>query len=268
MAALARAAPRGARLLAQTTPRTSQSLSLAYSLNTPHPPSLARQLSSTASRGTIIPYVISREPRGERVSDVYSRLLQERIVFLNGPVEDALSSVVVAQLLFLEAESSAPISLYINSPGGSVTAGMAIYDTMQFVHCPVHTIVVGQASSMASLILAGGEPGHRSALAHSSIMIHQPSGGAGGQASDISIQANEILRIREKMFDLYADHCKFRDEDRETARKRFAQVLDRDHYLTPEGAIGQGIIDHVLKKRPSAMASTEGEGGIKGTNAP
>ncbi|BGP01042.1 hypothetical protein JCM10021v2_004734 [Rhodotorula toruloides] len=244
MAALARAAPRGARLLAQTTPRTSQSLSLAYSLNTPHPPSLARQLSSTASRGTIIPYVISRE------------------------VEDALSSVVVAQLLFLEAESSAPISLYINSPGGSVTAGMAIYDTMQFVHCPVHTIVVGQASSMASLILAGGEPGHRSALAHSSIMIHQPSGGAGGQASDISIQANEILRIREKMFDLYADHCKFRDEDRETARKRFAQVLDRDHYLTPEGAIGQGIIDHVLKKRPSAMASTEGEGGIKGTNAP
>ncbi|BGP33324.1 hypothetical protein JCM10296v2_005122 [Rhodotorula toruloides] len=121
---------------------------------------------------------------------------------------------------------------------------------------------------MASLILAGGEPGHRSALAHSSIMIHQPSGGAGGQASDISIQANEILRIREKMFDLYADHCKFRDEDRETARKRFAQMLDRDHYLTPEGAIGQGIIDHVLKKRPSAMASTEGEGGIKGTNAP
>ncbi|BGO92646.1 hypothetical protein NBRC10512_008176 [Rhodotorula toruloides] len=268
MAALARAAPRTARLLAPTARHALRSLPLPPSLHTPHPPSLAHPFSSTALRGTIIPYVISREPRGERVSDVYSRLLQERIVFLNGPVEDALSSVVVAQLLFLEAESSAPISLYINSPGGSVTAGMAIYDTMQFVHCPVHTIVVGQASSMASLILAGGEPGHRSALAHSSIMIHQPSGGAGGQASDISIQANEILRIREKMFDLYADHCKFRDEDRETARKRFAQMLDRDHYLTPEGAIGQGIIDHVLKKRPSAMASTEGEGGIKGTNAP
>ncbi|KWU44792.1 hypothetical protein RHOSPDRAFT_33609 [Rhodotorula sp. JG-1b] len=206
-----------------------------------------------------------RGPRGERVSDVYSRLLQERIVFLNGPIDDALSSVVVAQMLFLEAESSAPISLYINSPGGSVTAGLAIYDTMQFVHTPVHTIVVGQASSMASLILAGGElqvPWHRNALAHSSIMIHQPSGGAGGQASDISIVANEILRVREKMFDLYADHCKFPDEERETARKRFAQMLDRDHYLTPDAAIKQGIIDHVLVKRPSSDGD---DGGVSTT---
>ncbi|GAA5956954.1 hypothetical protein JCM3765_006650 [Sporobolomyces pararoseus] len=212
--------------------------------------SSTRQLSTSASRKTLIPYVISREPRGERVSDVYSRLLQERIVFLNGPIDDALSSVVVAQLLFLEAESTSPISLYINSPGGSVTAGLAIYDTMQFITCPVHTIVVGQASSMASLILAGGEPGQRSALAHSSIMIHQPSGGAGGQASDISIIANEILRIREKMFDLYADHCILPDEEREHARSRFARMLDRDHYLVPSAAIEQGIIDQVLKKRP------------------
>ncbi|GAA5991035.1 hypothetical protein JCM10908_006512 [Rhodotorula pacifica] len=222
-----------------------------------------RSFSNTSAREALIPLVVTREPRGERVSDVYSRLLQERIVFLNGPIDDALSSVVVAQLLFLEAESSAPISLYINSPGGSVTAGLAIYDTMQFVHTPVHTIVVGQASSMASLILAGGEPGHRNALAHSSIMIHQPSGGAGGQASDISIVANEILRVREKMFDLYADHCKFRDEERETARKRFAQMLDRDHYLTPDAAIKQGIIDHVLVKRPSSGAGeSESNGSI------
>ncbi|BGP49280.1 hypothetical protein JCM10450v2_005164 [Rhodotorula kratochvilovae] len=217
----------------------------------------------------LIPNVITREPRGERVSDVYSRLLQERIVFLNGPIEDALSSVTVAQLLFLEAESSAPISLYINSPGGSVTAGMAIYDTMQFVHCPVHTIVVGQASSMASLILAGGEPGHRSALAHSSVMIHR------GQASDISIVANEILRIREKMFDLYADHCKFPTEERQTARERFARMLDRDHYLTPADAVAQGIIDQVLTKRPSSPPAHAGSGsgagagaGGEGANAP
>ncbi|GAA5850700.1 hypothetical protein JCM9279_006395 [Rhodotorula babjevae] len=250
--------------------------SLALAAPRPPPPHLAprassRPLSSSAAAHALIPYVVTREPRGERVSDVYSRLLQERIVFLNGPIEDALSSVTVAQLLFLEAESSAPISLYINSPGGSVTAGMAIYDTMQFVHCPVHTIVVGQASSMASLILAGGEPGHRSALAHSSVMIHQPSGGAGGQASDISIVANEILRIREKMFDLYADHCKFPDEDRQVARERFARMLDRDHYLTPDEAIKQGIIDQVLTKRPSAGAaapSGEGEGRGERANAP
>ncbi|GAA5825150.1 hypothetical protein JCM11251_006120 [Rhodosporidiobolus azoricus] len=217
-----------------------------------------RTLTTSTVRNALIPLVVTREPRGERVSDVYSRLLQERIVFLNAPIDDPLSSVVVAQLLFLEAESSAPISLYINSPGGQVTAGMAIYDTMQFISCPVHTIVVGQASSMASLILAGGEPGHRSALPHSSIMIHQPSGGAGGQASDISIVANEILRVREKMFDLYADHCKFATEDRETARSRFARMLDRDHYLVPEDAIKQGIIDQVLRKRPAATSS-EGE---------
>ncbi|GAA6028734.1 hypothetical protein JCM8097_007368 [Rhodosporidiobolus ruineniae] len=221
----------------------------------------ARGLATTAPRGALIPLVVTREPRGERVSDVYSRLLQERIVFLNAPIDDALSSVVVAQLLFLEAESSAPISLYVNSPGGSVTAGLAIYDTMQFISCPVHTIVIGQASSMASLILAGGEPGHRSALPHSTVMIHQPSGGAGGQASDISIMANEILRIREKMFDLYADHCKFPNEDRETARSRFARMLDRDHYLTPEAAIEQGIIDRVLRKRPGGASGQEGAGG-------
>ncbi|GAA6055627.1 hypothetical protein JCM3770_006732 [Rhodotorula araucariae] len=230
------------------------------------PPPRRRALATTARAHALIPNVITREPRGERVSDVYSRLLQERIVFLNGPIEDALSSVTVAQLLFLEAESSAPISLYINSPGGSVTAGMAIYDTMQFVHCPVHTIVVGQASSMASLILAGGEPGHRSALAHSSVMIHQPSGGAGGQASDISIVANEILRIREKMFDLYADHCKFPTEERQTARERFARMLDRDHYLTPEDAIQQGIIDQVLRQRP--RSSSPADGTPTGANAP
>ncbi|GAA5940030.1 hypothetical protein JCM1841_001952 [Sporobolomyces salmonicolor] len=249
------------RLLGVSPSRLGLSLAQPRTLRAlPRSPLPNRNLSVTPSRGTLIPSVITREPRGERVSDVYSRLLQERIVFLNGPIDDALSSVVVAQLLFLEAESSAPISLYINSPGGSVTAGLAIYDTMQFLHCPVHTIVVGQASSMASLILAGGEAGQRSALAHSSIMIHQPSGGAGGQASDISIIANEILRIREKMFDLYADHCLLPNEEREVARGRFARMLDRDHYLVPEAAIEQGIIDQVLKKRP--VESKEGESSL------
>ncbi|GAA5828160.1 hypothetical protein JCM5353_007811 [Sporobolomyces roseus] len=248
----------GASILSRSLTQASSSrLAISSSLFTTqsaprrNPGSLSRSIASSVRRETLIPYVISREPRGERVSDVYSRLLQERIVFLNAPIDDALSSVVVAQLLFLEAESSSPISLYINSPGGSVTAGLAIYDTMQFINCPVHTIVVGQASSMASLILAGGEPGQRSALAHSSIMIHQPSGGAGGQASDISIVANEILRVREKMFDLYADHCILPNEEREHARSRFARMLDRDHYLIPSAAIEQGIIDQVLTKRPA-----------------
>ncbi|CEQ41238.1 SPOSA6832_02936, partial [Sporobolomyces salmonicolor] len=199
----------------------------------------------------------------------YSRLLQERIVFLNGPIDDALSSVVVAQLLFLEAESSAPISLYINSPGGSVTAGLAIYDTMQFLHCPVHTIVVGQASSMASLILAGGEAGQRSALAHSSIMIHQPSGGAGGQASDISIIARFALLLCLPLLDEYESArnltMRFPPEcrplaDLATRLCTTARMLDRDHYLVPEAAIEQGIIDQVLKKRP--VESKEGESSL------
>ncbi|BGP41132.1 hypothetical protein JCM10449v2_005102 [Rhodotorula kratochvilovae] len=261
--------------LLRTPGAPARAVSLLPRAGAAPPRPLRRALSTSTPARALIPNVITREPRGERVSDVYSRLLQERIVFLNGPIEDALSSVTVAQLLFLEAESSAPISLYINSPGGSVTAGMAIYDTMQFVHCPVHTIVVGQASSMASLILAGGEPGHRSALAHSSVMIHQPSGGAGGQASDISIVANEILRIREKMFDLYADHCKFPTEERQTARERFARMLDRDHYLTPADAVAQGIIDQVLTKRPSSPPAHAGSGsgagagaGGEGANAP
>ncbi|ORY41190.1 ATP-dependent Clp protease proteolytic subunit [Leucosporidium creatinivorum] len=201
--------------------------------------------------------VVSREDHGERAYDVFSRLLKERIIFLNGPIDDALASVVVAQLLYLEAESPSPISLYINSPGGAVTAGLAIYDTMQFIHCPVHTIVVGQASSMASLILAGGEPGYRSSLTHSSIMIHQPSGGAGGQASDIDIVAREILRIREKMFDLYADNCQLPGEEREETRTRFARMLDRDHYLIPSAAKAQAIIDRILSKRPRAGEEAE-----------
>ncbi|KAM0791814.1 hypothetical protein ACM66B_004074 [Microbotryomycetes sp. NB124-2] len=184
-----------------------------------------------------------------RMTVLYSRLLRERIVFLNGGITDEVSANVVAQILFLESESNEPISIYINSPGGSVTAGLAIYDTMQFVRCPVHTIVCGQASSMASLILAAGQPGFRMSLPHSTIMIHQPSGGAGGQASDISIVANEILRIREKMFDLYADHCALHHESRDTTRNRFARMLDRDHYLTPENAIKEAIVDRIVAHR-------------------
>lgn len=214
-------------------------------------PALAPRYFSTAraSRG-LVPMVVSQEERGERSYDIYSRLLRERIIFLNGPIEDQLGAVCVAQLLFLEAEKpDAPIYIYINSPGGSVTSGMAVYDTMQYISSPVHTICIGQASSMASLLLAGGEPGHRSALPNASIMIHQPSGGAGGQASDIAIVAEQILRIRERMFDLYADHCHLEHELRDATRARFARMLDRDHYLTPTQALEQGLIDHVVTKR-------------------
>jgi len=209
-----------------------------------------RTLASSAPRRQLVPMVVEREGGGERAFDLFSRLLRERIIFLTGLIETDMASLIVAQMLFCESESRRPIQLYINSPGGSVSAGMAVYDTIKFISCPVHTIVVGQAASMASLILAAGEPGHRHALPNSSIMVHQPSGGAGGQASDISILANEILRIREKMFDLYADHCKRGDETYERARTRFASLLDRDHYLTSAGALDAGIIDGVLEKRP------------------
>ncbi|GMH60200.1 hypothetical protein TrVE_jg11073 [Triparma verrucosa] len=195
--------------------------------------------------------VIESSSRGERAYDIYSRLLRERIIMLNGPVTEELSSVVTAQLLFLEAEApKQPIYMYINSPGGLVTAGLAIYDTMQYIQPEVNTICMGQAASMGSLLLAGGEKGKRMALKNSRIMLHQPSGGAQGMASDIQIQAEEILKLRTRLNGLYEFHTGQELE-------RIEKVMDRDTFMSVEEAIEFGVVDEILVKREKGE---EGEG--------
>ena len=192
----------------------------------------------------LIPMVIEQSSRGERSFDIFSRLLRERIVFINGGVEDNMASVIVAQLLFLESENpKKDISMYINSPGGVVTAGMAIHDTMQYIRPKVATMCIGQASSMGSFLLAAGEPGMRYALVNSRVMIHQPSGGAQGQATDIAIQAREILRIRESMNALYSTYTGKPVADIEKA-------MERDNFMTAEEAKTFGLIDQVFDRRP------------------
>ncbi len=191
----------------------------------------------------LIPMVIEQTARGERSYDIYSRLLKERVLFLTGQVEDNVANLIVAQLLFLEAENpEADINFYINSPGGVVTAGMAIYDTMQYIKCPVSTIVVGQAASMGALLLAGGAPGKRYALANSRVMIHQPLGGAQGQATDILIQAEEIKRTRDMINSILANH---------TGQKidTIAKDTERDNFMTADEAKKYGLVDHVLMHR-------------------
>ncbi len=191
----------------------------------------------------MVPMVLEKTARGERVFDIYSRLLKEHIVMLNGPVTDAMSSLIVAQLLFLESEApKRPISLYINSPGGVVTAGMAIYDTMNYVSAPVHTVCVGQACSMASLLLAAGERGHRKALPNARVMLHQPSGGASGQASDIAIHANEILQLRNRLNNIYAD-VTGQSIDEISSR------MERDCFMSANEARLFGLIDTVVEPR-------------------
>jgi len=179
---------------------------------------------------------------------------------LSGPIHDGVASLLVAQLLFLEAEETQkPIHLYVNSPGGSVTAGMAIYDTMQYVSSPIHTYCIGQACSMGSLILAAGEKGHRQSLPNSSVMIHQPSGGASGQASDIAIHAKEILRWRQRLTEIYVRHCSktttsttgAESETVEAASKRFETALERDYFMTADEALEFGIIDKIVENRPN-----------------
>ncbi len=193
----------------------------------------------------LIPFVIEQTGRGERSFDIYSRLLKDRIVFLTGPVHDELASVVVAQLLFLESEDpGVPVAFYINSPGGVVSAGLSIYDTMQYIRCPVQTLCMGQASSMASLLLAAGEPGHRQSLPHGRIMVHQPSGGFQGSAADIERQANEILYLRTRLNQIYARHSGRTVEEVE-------QALDRDTFMSPEEAKTWGLIDEVIERRPA-----------------
>ncbi len=192
----------------------------------------------------LIPIVIEQSNRGERSFDIYSRLLRERIVFVTGGIEDNMASVIVAQLLFLESENpKKDIWMYINSPGGVVTAGMAIHDTMQYIRPKVGTVCVGQAASMGSFLLASGEPGMRVALTNSRIMIHQPSGGAQGQATDIAIQAQEILRIRANMNRLYAQYT---GKDIDTIEK----AMERDNFMTSSEAKDFGLVDAVFDKRP------------------
>ncbi|GAA0643634.1 MULTISPECIES: ATP-dependent Clp endopeptidase proteolytic subunit ClpP [Pseudomonadota] len=196
-------------------------------------------------RDALVPIVIEQSNRGERSFDIFSRLLRERIVFVTGEIEDNMASLIVAQLLFLESENpKKDIFMYINSPGGVVTAGMAIYDTMQYIRPRVGTVCIGQAASMGSFLLAAGEPGMRTALANARIMVHQPSGGARGMASDIEIQAREILRIRKRMNDLYV---KFTGRKLEEIEK----AMDRDTFLEAEEAKEFGLVDHVMDKRPA-----------------
>ena len=203
--------------------------------------------------GALVPVVVESTSRGERSFDIFSRLLRERIVFITGEVEDHMASLIVAQLLFLESENSQDISMYINSPGGVVTAGMAIHDTMQYIKPKVRTVCVGQAASMGSFLLAAGEPGMRVALPNARIMVHQPSGGARGMASDIEIQAKEILRIRSRMNDLYAKYTGQTLTDIEKA-------MDRDTFLEAEEALKFGIVDKVFAHRPKDEESGEATG--------
>ncbi|MBB3655656.1 ATP-dependent Clp protease protease subunit [Rhizobium sp. BK650] len=191
----------------------------------------------------LVPMVVEQSSRGERSFDIYSRLLRERIIFLNGEINDAVSALVCAQLLFLEAENpKKPINLYINSPGGVVTSGFAMYDTMRFIRAPVQTLCMGTARSMGSFLLMAGQPGERYALPNASILIHQPLGGFQGQASDMLIHAEEIRKTKQRMTSLYAEHCgRSYDE--------FEKAMDRDRFMTAEEALEWGLIDRILQGR-------------------
>tara|TARA_B110000008_G_scaffold254137_1_gene269895 strand:- start:48990 stop:49604 length:615 start_codon:yes stop_codon:yes gene_type:complete len=192
---------------------------------------------------TLVPMVVEQTSRGERSFDIFSRLLKERIIFVSGPVNDVMSTLIVAQLLFLEAENpKKDISMYINSPGGVVTAGMAIYDTMQYIRPKVSTLCVGQAASMGSLLLAAGEKGMRFALPNARVMVHQPSGGFSGQASDIALHAKEILELKDRLNKIYVKHCSQKLSTVEDA-------LDRDNFMTAEEAKDWGLIDEIVQKR-------------------
>ena len=201
--------------------------------------------------GALVPMVVEQTSRGERSFDIYSRLLRERIVFVTGEVEDHMASLIVAQLLFLESENpSKDISMYINSPGGVVTAGMAIHDTMQYIKPRVSTVCIGQAASMGSFLLAAGEPGMRIALPNARIMVHQPSGGAQGQATDIEIQAREILSLRKRLNEIYVKHTGQPLDEIEKA-------MDRDTFLEAEEALAFGLVDKVFETRPDADKPAE-----------
>ena len=195
---------------------------------------------------TLVPMVVEQTSRGERASDIFSRLLKERIIFVSGPVHDGMSTLICAQLLFLEAENpNKDISMYINSPGGVVTSGLSIYDTMQYIRPRVSTLVVGQAASMGSLLLAAGEPGLRYSLPNSRVMVHQPSGGYQGQATDILIHARETEKLKRRLNEIYVKHTGRTLEEVE-------QALERDRFMAPDEAKEWGLIDEVLEPRGKA----------------
>jgi ATP-dependent Clp protease protease subunit len=195
---------------------------------------------------TLVPMVVEQTARGERAFDIYSRLLKERIIFLTGPVFDQVSSLICAQLLFLESENpNKDIAFYINSPGGVVSSGLAMYDTMQYIRSPVSTVCIGQAASMGSLLLCAGAKGKRYALPNSRVMVHQPSGGAQGQATDIEIQAREILKLRQRLNEIYVHHT---GQPIDAIERK----LERDSYMSAEEARDFGLVDHVVEKRPVA----------------
>ncbi|CZT34861.1 ATP-dependent Clp protease proteolytic subunit ClpP [Rhizobium sp. PP-F2F-G38] len=199
----------------------------------------------------LVPMVVEQTNRGERSYDIFSRLLKERIIFLTGPVEDHMATLVCAQLLFLEAENpKKEIAIYINSPGGVVTAGMAIYDTMQFIKPAVSTLCVGQAASMGSLLLAAGHKDMRFSTPNARIMVHQPSGGFQGQASDIERHARDILKMKRRLNEVYVKHCGRTYEEVE-------QTLDRDHFMTSDEALAWGVIDKVITSREAMEAAVE-----------
>ena len=194
----------------------------------------------------LIPMVIETSSKGERAYDIYSRLLKERIIMLNGPVEDHMANLIVAQMLFLESENTEKdISLFINSPGGVVTAGMSIYDTMQFIKPDVATFVMGQACSMGSLLAQAGAPGKRSMLPNARHMIHQPSGGAGGQATDMEIQVNEIIKMKKNLTNIYVKH-----NSKSKTYEQLAADMERDKFMSAEEALEYGLIDKIIDKRP------------------
>ena len=202
---------------------------------------------------TLVPMVVEQSARGERAYDIFSRLLKERIIFISGPIHDGMSTIVVAQLLFLEAENpKKEISMYINSPGGVVSSGLSIYDTMQYIRPKVATMCVGQAASMGSLLLAAGEQGMRFCLPNSRVMVHQPSGGFQGQASDIALHAQEILDLKKRLNMIYVKH---------TNQKMSAveKALDRDNFMTPEQSLEWGIIDKIIDRRESDASDKEEE---------
>ena len=199
----------------------------------------------------LIPMVLEQTARGERSYDIYSRLLKERIIFVVGPIDDNVANLIVAQLLFAESENAdKDVQLYINSPGGSVTAGLAIYDTMQFINCDVSTLCIGQAASMGALLLAGGTTGKRYCLPNSRVMIHQPSGGSQGQASDIEIQAKEILYLRERMNEIMALHTRKTPE-------QLALDTERDYFMNAQDALAYGLIDKVQEPRSTNLAAVK-----------
>jgi ATP-dependent Clp protease protease subunit len=243
----------GTGLMTKRTVGTSSLVSPTSGLSSPRHHPLHDVCRRRRALSYSIPIVVERGAMGERSFDIYSRLLRERIICVHGEVNDPMASVVTAQLLFLEAEApEKPLYMYINSPGGSVTAGLAMYDTMQYIRPDVHTIAMGQACSMGSLLLAGGAPGCRYALPNATVMLHQPSGGAQGMASDIQIRANEILRVRARLNHLYTYHTGRDLADIEA-------VMDRDTFMSAQQAMEFGVVDHVMEKR-DLPTDEDGEG--------